>query len=143
MVLVHPFTVLTSLSWFTVTALQSSLAVGGVNVGVAVQLIVALAPAVLIVGGRLSIMVIVCDTVELWLPQPSTASQRRGMVPVHPFTELTSVSWFTVTALQSSLAVGGVNVGVAVQLIVALAPAALIVGGRLSITGIVGGTGGR
>jgi hypothetical protein len=48
-----------------VTALQSSLAVGGVNVGVAVQLIVALTPAALIVGGRLSVMVIACDTVAL------------------------------------------------------------------------------
>ena len=45
--------------------MQTSLAVGGVNDGVAVQLMVALAPAALIVGGRLSIMVIVCDTVEL------------------------------------------------------------------------------
>ena len=63
--MVQPLVTVASLSWFTVAPLHASLAVGGVNDGVAVQLIVALAPATLIVGGRLSIMVIVCDTVEL------------------------------------------------------------------------------
>ena len=46
-------------------------------------------------------------------------------------------SKLTVAPLQSSLAVGGVNVGVAVQLIVAFAPGAPIAGGVLSTTVIV------
>src|SRR4030095_4399823 len=116
MVLVHPFTELTSLSWFSVTALQSSLAVGGVNVGVAVQLIVALTPAALIVGGRLSVMVIVCDTVLLALPQASTAFHTLVRVVEHPLPPGISVpTCCTVAPLQLSLAVGGVKVGVAVH----------------------------
>ena len=63
MVVVHPFTVLTSPRLFTVAALQSSDAVGGVNDGVAVQLKVALAPGVPITGAVLSIRVILCVTV--------------------------------------------------------------------------------
>jgi hypothetical protein len=44
---------------FTVAPLQASLAVGAVNVGVAEQLIVAGAPALLIVGATLSMRVII------------------------------------------------------------------------------------
>ena len=50
------------------------------------------------------------------------------MVLVHPFTDVASPSRLTVTALQASLAVGAVNVGVAVHWIVALAPADPITG---------------
>ena len=56
---------LTSPRLFTVTALHTSDAVGGVNDGDAVQLKVALAPGVPITGAVLSVTVIVCDTVAL------------------------------------------------------------------------------
>ena len=46
-------------------------------------------------------------------------------------------SKLTVAPLHASLAVGGVNVGVAVQLIVPLPPAAPIVGGCVSVAVIV------
>ena len=48
---------------FTVAPLQSSVAVGAVNVGVAVQSIVELAGTVPIVGACVSEAVIVCVTV--------------------------------------------------------------------------------
>jgi hypothetical protein len=50
---------------FTVAPLQLSVAVGGVNEGVAVQLIVVLAGTVPIVGACVSLAVIVCVTVAL------------------------------------------------------------------------------
>jgi hypothetical protein len=50
---------------FTVAPPHASLAVGAVNVGVAEQLIVTLAPALPIVGAVISLTVIVCDTVAL------------------------------------------------------------------------------
>ena len=50
---------------FTVTPLQSSVAVGAVNDGVAVQSIVELAGTVPIVGACVSAAVIVCVTVAL------------------------------------------------------------------------------
>jgi len=67
--------VVISLTTITDELLQASLAVGAVNVGVAGQITVALAPGVPITGGVLSKTVIVCDTVLLVLPQPSTALQ--------------------------------------------------------------------
>ena len=45
------------------------------NDGVAGQLTVPFAPGAPMVGGVLSMTVIVCDTVALWLPQASTALQ--------------------------------------------------------------------
>ena len=60
---------------FTVAALHTSDAVGAVNEGVAVHSIVAAAPALPIVGGCVSLTVIVCATVPLVLPQASTAFQ--------------------------------------------------------------------
>ena len=60
---------------FTVAPPQASLAVGAVNDGVAGQLTVPFAPGAPMVGGVLSMTVIVCDTVALWLPQASTALQ--------------------------------------------------------------------
>jgi hypothetical protein len=50
---------------FTVAPLHASLAVGAVKLGVDVQLTVPFAPALPIVGGTLSMMVKVCDTVAL------------------------------------------------------------------------------
>src|SRR5438046_4928944 len=59
-------------TWFTVAVLQASVAVGAVKDGVAVHSIVAFAPALPIVGGWLSLTVIVCATVALVLPHAST-----------------------------------------------------------------------
>ena len=59
---------------FTVTAPQPSDAVGAVKLGVPVHSIVALGPTAPIVGGVVSITVIIWLTVALWLPQASTAS---------------------------------------------------------------------
>src|SRR5438034_298864 len=137
MVVVQPFTEVTSPKLFTVAPLQRSEAVGAVNEGVAVHSIVALAPAAPIVGGVVSTTVIVCDTVAERLPQASTASQVLVIVVVHPLTEVASPKLFTVAPLQRSVAVGAVNEGVAVHSIVALAPAAPIVGGVVSTTVIV------
>ena len=53
------------------------------------------------------------------------------------FIDVTSEIKFTVAPSQASEAVGGVNTGVPVHSIVALAPALPIVGGVLSITVIV------
>jgi hypothetical protein len=50
---------------FTVTALHASLAVGAVNEGVAVHSIVVLVPAAPMVGGVVSVIVIVCVLVAL------------------------------------------------------------------------------
>src|SRR5678816_2833570 len=116
-------------TWFTVTALQASVAVGAVKTGVAVHSIVALAPANPIVGAVVSSIVMVWLTVAEVLPQASTAFH----VLVIVFTQLlpadTSLpTWFTVTALHASVAVGAVKTGVAVHSIVALAPAAPITG---------------
>ena len=58
-VVVQPLAVVTSPRLFTVTALHASVAVGAVNVGVPVHSIVAFAPAAPIVGGVLSVIVIV------------------------------------------------------------------------------------
>ena len=55
----HEFPVVVELSKFTVAPLQSSLAVGGVNDGVAVQLMVEAAGTEPIVGGVVSVAVIV------------------------------------------------------------------------------------
>src|SRR5438477_12534197 len=120
-----------------VAPLQSSLAVGAVKDGVAVQFIVAGAPAAPIVGDVVSIKIGRASCSEEWLPQASTASQVLVTVFAQPVPPVTSLIWFTVAPLQSSLAVGAVEDGVAVQLIVAGAPAAPMVGGVVSIKVIV------
>src|SRR5438552_17165405 len=120
-----------------VAPLQSSLAVGSVKDGVAVQFIVAGAPAAPIVGGVVSIKIFVLSLHDALPIYASTASQVLVTVFAQPVPPVTSVSWFTVAPLQSSLAVGAVKDGVAVQLIVAGAPAAPIVGGVVSIKVIV------
>ena len=65
----------TSLNNLTVDVPHASDAVGAVNVGVAVHSIVASTPADPIVGGVVSVTVIVCVLVALVLPQASIASQ--------------------------------------------------------------------
>src|SRR5262252_3915277 len=137
MVFVHPFTTVASPSGLTVAVPQASVAVGAVNDGVAVHSIVALPPCPPIVGGVVSTTVIVCDTVELWLPQASTASHVLVIVFVHPLTTVASPSGLTVAVPQASVAVGAVNDGVAVHWIVALPPCPPIVGGVVSTTVIV------
>src|ERR1051325_5427520 len=96
MVVVQPFTEVASPKLFTVAPLQASVAVGAVNDGVAVHSIVALAPAVPIVGGVVSTTVITWLTVALRFPQASTASQLLVIVVVQPFTEVVSPKLFTV-----------------------------------------------
>ena len=71
--------------------------------------------------------------VALWFPHASVASHLRVIVVAHPVTVVTSLKRFTVTPLHASEAVGTVNDGVTLQLIVELAPALPIVGGVLSI----------
>ena len=72
------------------------------------------------------------------LPQASTACHVLVIVLTQEFPPVTSVpTWFTVTALQASVAVGAVKDGVAVHSIVALAAPAPIVGGVVSAIVIV------
>jgi len=108
-----------------------------VNVGVAGQFNVPFAPAAPIVGGTLSIMVITWDNVAEWLPHASVASQLRVIVLKQLFPMVTSPKKLTVAPLHASVAVGAVNAGVPVQLMVAFAPAPPIVGPTLSTMVIV------
>src|SRR5258706_4099461 len=134
---VVPFSVVTSVSRFTVAPLQASVAVGAVNDGVPVHSIVASAPACPIVGDVVSVTVTVSVLETESLPHASVASHVLVIVFVQPFTVVTSVSRFTVAPLQASVAVGAVNDGDAVHSIVASAPACPIVGGVVSVTVIV------
>src|SRR6185436_2922847 len=111
----------------TVVLLHASDAVGAVNAGVAVHSIVASAPGEPIVGDCESICVNVCDTVTELFPQASTALHVLVIVFVHVPAVTSAPTVFTVAPLQASLAVGAVNVGVAVHSIVAFAPGAPIV----------------
>src|SRR5438105_12740115 len=104
MVVVQPFTEVTSPKLFTVAAAQASDAVGAVNEGVAVHSIVAFAPAVPMVGGVVSTIVIVWLTVALWLPQMSTASQLLVIVVIHPVTDITSTRLLTLGTTHASVA---------------------------------------
>src|SRR5205085_8452229 len=121
-VFVQPFTEVTSPKVFTVAAPQASDAVGAVNEGVAVHSIVAFAPAVPMVGGVVSTIVIVWLTVALWLPQMSTASQLLVIVVIHPLTDVISPRLLILGTTHASVAVGAVKFGVAVHSIVASAP---------------------
>src|SRR5258708_494838 len=103
---------------FTVAPLQSSVAVGGVNDGVAVQSIVVFAGTVPMVGALVSVAVIVCVTVDECLPHASVASQDTVYTLVQVLPVVVLPSMFTVAPLQSSFSVGGVNDGVSVQSIV-------------------------
>ena len=129
----------TSLTTTIDELLHTSDDVGALNTGVAGQNIVALAPGVPTTGGELLTTVMVCATVALWLPQASTALQVIVRVNAPPQVEVVVISLTTITdeLLQASLAVGAVNVGVAGQITVALAPGVPITGGVLSKTVIV------
>src|SRR5205823_9314288 len=107
--------VVTSLTRFAVAVLQVSAVVDGVPIGVAGQLMVALPPAGLIIGGVVSTTVMVWLTWLEWLPQASVASQVlvRVYVPVQAPGVVTSLTRLTVPVLQVSVAGGGVIEGVA------------------------------
>ena len=102
----------------------------------AVHSIVASAPADPIVGGVVSVTVIVCVLVADVLPHASIASQ--VLVLVKLFVQVpavvTSLNNLTVELPHASHAVGAVNDGVAVHSIVAFAPAVPIVGPCVSTT---------
>jgi len=126
-------TVVTSPKLFTVAPLHASDAVGVVNDGVTLQLIVVLAAALPIVGGVVSMTVMAWLTVALWFPQASVASQRRVIVLLQLVPVVISPRLFTVAPLQASVAVGGVNVGVTLQLMVVFPPAFPMVGAMSSM----------
>src|SRR5438876_5642158 len=100
---------------------------------------VALAPAAPIVGAVVSFTVMVWCTWALWLPLQSVASQVRVSVEVPG--QVPGVVSSPTRALpispQVSEAVGGVKLGVAGHSMVALAPAAPIVGAVVSFTEMV------
>src|SRR5205809_675040 len=100
---------------------------------------VACAPAAPMVGGVVSITLIVWLTVPEWLPQASVASQILVSVktPGHVPGVVTSLTRLTVAPPQVSLAVGGVNEGVAGHWMVASAPCPPMVGGVVSTMVIV------
>src|SRR5258708_19892257 len=81
----------------------------------------------------------VCFTWREWLPEQSVASQVLVSVnvPGQARGVVTSLSKWTVAGPQVSVAVGGVKLGVAGQSMVASAPAAVIVGGGMSLTAMV------
>src|SRR5258707_4231943 len=100
---------------FTVAPLQSSDELGGVNDGVAVHSIVLFAGTVPIDGACVSVAVIVCVTVALWLPQASVASHERVYTFTHELPVVVPPTIFTVAPLQSSDAESGVHNCVALQ----------------------------
>src|SRR5436190_17143734 len=111
---VHALRVLHSFPTRRSSDLQSSLAVGAVKFGEAVQSIVASRPAVPIVGACVSTAVIVCVLVAGWLPQASVASHVWVLIFVQVVTVVVLVSKLMVATLLSSLAVGAVKFGEAV-----------------------------
>src|SRR5436190_17371967 len=119
---VHALRVLHSFPTRRSSDLQSSLAVGAVKFGEAVQSIVASRPAVPIVGACVSTAVITCVLVAEWLPYVSVASDVWVYVCLQFIPVVLLFSRLTVAPLQSSLAVGAVKFGEAVQSIVASRP---------------------
>src|SRR5207245_1759839 len=97
------------------------------------------APAAPIVGAVVSTTVMVWLRVAEWLPLQSVASHVRVSVKVPGQVPgvVTSLTRFTVAPPQVSEAVGGVKLGVFGHWMVALAPAAPIVGAVVSITVMV------
>ena len=101
---------------------------------------VVFAPAEPIVGGVVSVTVIVWEVVEELLPHASTATQVLVNVLAQEVPPVTSETIFTEAVLQLSDAVGAVNVGTNVcghPSLVVFAPAVPIVGGVVSVTVIV------
>src|SRR5260370_40288160 len=119
---------------FTVAPLQSSVAVGGVNDGVAVQSIVVFAGTVPMVGALVSV-----DRKSV-VKGESGVLGGRGIIKKNKYTLVQVLpvvvlpTMFTVAPLQSSVAVGGVNDGVAVQSIVVFAGTVPMVGALVSVT---------
>jgi hypothetical protein len=107
-------------------------AVGAVNTGVAGHSMVALAPCPPIVGAVVSTLVMLCARVTLTLPQLSTALQLRVVTKAQALPEVVSPRFCTVAPSHVSEAVGAVKTGVAGHSIVALTPAAPIVGAVVS-----------
>src|SRR6266446_3058229 len=97
---------------------------------------VALLPALPITGAVVSRTVIVCVTVPLVLPQPSTAFQLLADVKLfaHVPAVVVAPRSCTVAPLQVSEAVGAVKLGVAGHSMVALLPCPPIAGGVVSST---------
>src|SRR2546430_15406195 len=116
---------------------HSSDLVGAVNDGEAVQSIVALLPAAPMVGACVSVAVIVWGSVEGCVGQECGSWWAWEYYIKNELPVVVLESKFTVAPLQSSLAVGDVNDGVGVQSIVALAPAAPMVGACVSVAVIV------
>ena len=109
------------------------------NDGVAVHSIVVFAPAELIVGGVVSVTVIICVLVADVFPHASIASQVLVLEydPAQVPAAVTSLNNLTVDVPHASLAVGAVNDGVALHSIVASSPAVPIAGAVVSVTVIV------
>src|SRR6478736_6036789 len=117
---------------------HASVAVGGVNTGVAGHAIGDVCVTQVIVGGVISCTTIVPLQVAVF-PQSSVAVQVRVVlyVPVHvPGVETSEKVTVTVRS-HASVAVGGVNTGVAGHAIGVVCVAHVIVGGVISCTTIV------
>jgi hypothetical protein len=128
------FPVVVEASMFTVAPSHASVAVGCVKFGVAVHSMVALVPALPIVGACVSTTVITCVRVAEWFPHASVASHVRVIIVEQGPVVVVDVNKFTVAPLHASDAVSCVKLGVAVHSMVALLPARPIVGACVSIT---------
>ena len=129
----HEPGVVTSANVMVTLASQASVAVGGVNTGVAGQLIGVVCATQVIVGGVISCTTIVRLHVAV-LPQSSVAVQVLatlyvlGQVPG----VVTSANVMVTLGSHASVAVGGINTGVAGQLIGVVCATQVIVGGVIS-----------
>ena len=117
---------------------QASVAVGGVNTGVAGQAIGDVCATHVIVGGVISCTTMVPLQVAV-LPQSSVAVHvlLTLYVPVQVPGVVKSENVMVTLGSQASVAVGGVNTGVAGQLIGVVWVAQVIVGGVISCTTMV------
>src|SRR6185369_2361802 len=112
---------------------QASVAVGGVNTGVAGQLIGVVCATHVIVGGVISCTIMVPLQVAV-LPQSSVAVHVLATLYVlgHEPGVVTSEKVMVTLGSQASVAVGGVKTGVAGQSIGEVCVAQVIVGGVMS-----------
>jgi hypothetical protein len=130
--------VVTSLKVTVTLGSQASVAVGGINTGVAGQLIGVTCVAQVMVGGVISCTTMVALQVAV-LPQSSIAVhvlvtlKLPGQVPGVVTSENVTVT----VPSHASVTVGGVNTGVAGQLIGVTCVAQVIVGGVISCTTIM------
>src|SRR5882672_3134206 len=121
-----------SLSSTIEDVLHVSDVVGEVNVGLAGHSTVPSLPWPPIVGLVVSTLVLLCWTVPLVLPQPSTALQLRVVTKAHVFPEVVSPRVCNVAPLHVSATVGAVNDGEAGHSTVLFAPGEPIVGAVVS-----------